>query len=444
MTDGALTEQETAHAQSILDPNPVLAPIPPKAVPSLLIGSIIRKPPEVIQAFLACLAAQVFRSEVKIVYHFIVDCASSDPFADATRSILRAFAQAHPGTILTDAPPTPQGDFADTGGTHQWTPTAWHRVGALKNQLIQQCLTQGHGYLFLIDADVNIENTTLQSLLDCEVPIVSGVYWTQWQAPLPGSTIVQHAGPQVWLRHPYRLDGHGYTEAEFRATLILRKFTQVWGLGACTLFRNDALAKGVNFTPVPEGLPAGPMGDGEDRHLCERARRLHVPLYADPWPDIWHAYHASEYPQLPQWVTRLTPKRQAGPQVGDLVSVRLELLEPVPQPNNPQVMQHLQPMLLRGRVGRLMALPELSEAIADMQVGERRIISLHYPMHYPYATLRGGVRLLGVTLLDCKPYHLPPVIDRELFAGQKSGAWMDATTLTETQITDVLTEAVPA
>lgn len=439
MTDG-LTPAETAHAQSILDPNPVLIPIPPKQVPTVLIASVIRKPPQVLSAFLACLDKQVFRSPVQVSYSFLVDCAASDPFADETRAVLKQFAEAHPGTTVADAPATPTGDFADGAGTHQWTPQAWHRVGALKNRLIQQCLDGRFGHLWLVDADVNCESTTLQSLLDCDVPIVAGVYWTQWTRPGPGATQVQHAGPQVWLRHPYHLDGHGYTEAEFRALLIARKLVRVWGLGACTLFRADCLAKGVNFAPVPEGLAPGPMADGEDRHLCERARRLHIPLFADAWPDIWHAYHADEQNQLPGWVEKLTAPRKSSPQPGDLVSVKLELLEPVPHPNNPQVLQHLVPMLYRARVGRMLALPELAEAVADMQVGERRIVTLHYPVHYPYASLRGASRLVGVTLLDCKPFHHPPVIERELFAG-KTGSYIDATTLNDQQMADVLTEA---
>lgn len=307
--------------------------------------------------------------------------------------------------------------------------------------MLQEALTLGVDACWLVDADVLCDPTTLQSLGDCEAPIVAGVYWTHWQAPQPGVVAVQHAGPQVWLRHPYNLSGRGLTEPEFRALLVQRQLVQVGGLGACTLFSRAAIEKGVNFAPVPEGLPAGPMGDGEDRHLCERARRLHLPLFADSWPDIWHAYHAAEHPEIPAWLARLSAPHLQRPVSGALVSFKIEPLEPAPHPLQPGVLQHLPMQFGRGRLGSMKVLPELEEALGSMQVGERQIVSLHFPAHYPYPSLRGQQRLVALTLFDAKAYRLPPVVERELFVGNHTGAVVDATTLTAPQLDSVLETA---
>ena len=441
---GKLTPAEHAHAASITDETVTLAPIPSAKVPKLLIGSVIRKPAPILRAFLAQLKAQVLRRPTEIHYEFITDFGQSDAFAPVALAVLAQFAQETPNVMLKRAG-NAGGDFTDTGSTHQWSPTAWHRVGNLKNNIIQTCLSGGFDGLWLIDADVLCDIYTLQSLADCEVPIVAGVYWTHWQRPGPGSTEVVHPGPQVWLRHPYILSGHGFTEAEFRRALIERHLLRVWGLGACTLFHRSALEKGVNFTPVPEGLPPGPMSDGEDRHLCERARRLHLPLYADAWPDIWHCYHPDDIADLDRWRERLSASRAARPGAGDLVSARLDLLEPIPQPQNPNMLQQLGPQFWRGRLGTNGVLPEVEEALATMKRGERRIVTLHYPGHFDYPTLRGQQRIVAVTLLDHKPYRVPPTVDRELMVGAHTGAWIDATAMTESQIVDLTeTEAVHA
>ena len=437
--DAKLSPQEAAHAKSIGDTTVLLAPIPAAVIPKLLIASVIRKPPLVIAAWLKTLAWQRFRKPVQVSYSFITDFPPGDPNEQPVRALLDQFAAAHPRVTLRHV--AGGRDFAESAETHTWTATAWHRVGALKNQLFQQMLTEGHDYIWHIDADVLTDPCTLQSLLDTEVPIVSAVYWTHWQRAQPGSTQIIHAGPQVWLRHPYFLDGHGYSEAEFRGALLGRRLLRVWGLGACTLFHKAAIEKGVSFAPLPEGLPAGPMSDGEDRHLCERARRLHLPLYADPWPDVYHAYHAAEYGEIQKWLGRFENPRPQTPTAQDLVSFRIDMLEPVPHPTQPGVMQHVGPQHVRGRLAQLPVLPEIAEALGSMAVGERRIVPLHYPGHYPYASLRFQRRLVALTLLDAKAFAFPPEIDRELLQGTQSMKTVDATTLTVEQLNSLLESA---
>jgi len=425
-----LTKEERAHAESILDANPTLAPIPPKQVARILVASVIRKPSIVLAPFLRQVSTQVVE-RAELTFHWVTDFAASDTVAPEALTALSKFCSDTPRSTFTQHHSNLGADYGDGPTTRHWAPSAFARMGALKNQLIQKALSEGFDALWLIDADVICDNWTLQSLRDCEVPIVAGVYWTQWQRPLSDSAQIVHAGPQVWLRHPYQLDGHGYTEAEFRAALIARKLLRVWGLGACTLFRSEALTKGVSFAPVLEGLPAGPMSDGEDRHLAERARRLHLPLFADAWPDIWHMYHPAEYADGLKWQAQLSALRPVTPSFGDLVSVRITNLE---QPG-------LAPQWVRGRLGMLGVVPEIEEALANLSVRDERVVRVHFPIHYPLEQYRLKSFLFHVKLLDAKHYRLPPVVSRELLVGAKTGAIVDATTLAPAQLEAALEEA---
>src|SRR6185436_17038531 len=103
------------------------------------------------------------------------------------------------------------------------------------------------------------------------------------------------AGPQVWLRHPYQLDGRGLDVAKFRRKLVNREVTRVWGQGACSLIRMPVLHAGIDFTHIPNepAIQQGMMV-WEDRHFCIRAERGHIDMWADPWADIFHIYHQPE------------------------------------------------------------------------------------------------------------------------------------------------------
>lgn len=409
---GELTDFETAHAQSIGDKNPTLIPIPAKRVPRVLVGGVVRKSPQIVQAWLQTLRWQQLRSPAERSYCFVTDFPPNDPNFAAIEKTLTEFSASNANVSIRHnvAPPN---DYKDGAVTREWTAAAWHRVGALKNYILQKAVTEAFDYVWLVDADVLCDCWTLQSLLDNQAPIVAGVYWTHWQSPQSGLPII--AGPQVWLRHPYEQSGWGWTRESFRAALIERQRVRVWGLGACTLITRSAIEKGVNFAKEVE-LPPGPMSDGEDRHFCWKADRLHLPMFADAWPDIFHCYHAYQVADIPKWLTRLSNPRPVKAEFGQLVSAVIRNLE---QPDLP-------PQFVRGRLGSLEALPEVEEALASLTVGDSKLLQAHFPVHWPMGPYAGQSRLLHITMLDCKPLQLPPIIAEELFSGERSGAWKDA------------------
>jgi hypothetical protein len=247
---------------------------------------------------------------------------------------------------------------------------------------------------------------------------------------------VVHAGPQVWLQHPYQLYGRGLDEAEFRGKLIQRKLIQVWGQGACTLLDKRVLDNGLDFSPQPEVPQQGLMA-GEDRQFCIGAERRHIPMYADAWPDIFHIYHLPDDTQrIPEMLSRLGAEHPERARTGDWVSLLLQPLEGIPNPSGPPAL--IGPQDVRGRIGALDLLPELEEAIYETPRGQTKIVPVHVPIHHPIPQLRGSKRLIRLTVVDVKPYQFAPVIEGELYTGELSRGFHDAVTLNPMQHDSIL------
>jgi hypothetical protein len=190
------------------------------------------------------------------------------------------------------------------------------------------------------------------------------------------------------------------------------------------------LESGVDFTPLPEVSQDGLMG-GEDRQFCIRAERAHIPMYADPWPDIFHVYHAPEdVASIPEALGRLGMAHPTKAGLGDLVSLKLEALEPVPSQRG---WTNIAPEFARGRLGQLPLMPEIEEAVYELPRGGQRILKVHCPVHHPFGFYRNRVRLFRVTLIDAKKFVFPPVVEHELFVGKLSGAVVDSATLSPIQ-----------
>jgi len=408
-----------------------LAVVPHEQTHLVVIGTTVRKNPVIVAAYLQSLAWQVSPKQVQRLYIFIDDGSPKE-----TRALLDAFVAEH-GGMVWDAEKAPAVDFADDNPvTHQWSNTAMDRVGRSKDRILAFARDNRAEAVWFADSDLIMDPMTLTSLWSVPEQIVAAVYWTRWSKVPPEHPPV-HAGPQVWLTHPYGLAGHGMEEWEFRRRLVTRQVTTVLGQGACTLIRREALMRGVSFAPWPGNQIPG-IGQGEDRHFCIRAEALHLKQVADPWPDIFHVYHRPEDEALiPEMMRRLTDLRVREqeesfainatftPSLGDLVSLDLRALEPIP---TQQGWTHTQSQLVRGRIGSLSLHPELEDAILGMTRGEVRVVPTHFGLDYPFPPYRGQRKLIRVTLIDHKPYGFAPVIEEEVVAG--NGRHIDTTTLT--------------
>ena len=406
-----------------------LATLPEHYEPLICVGTTVRKCLPVLRAYLDSLAWQEIPKRCKVHYVFVADFAGKHPDAEA---YLREWVKERDGELVRGAPSNAT-DVEDSHPvTHQWTGTAMQRAGENKNRILRRALELKADATFLADADLVLDRTTLATLWAPEKPIVAATFWTYWHR-IGKETLQLHAAPQVWLRHPYQLDGRGMEEWEFRSKLVNRELVRVWGQGACTLIRTPVTLAGVSFERIPEPQFQVGMMAGEDRSYCTRAERLHIDMYGDGWPDIFHAYHLpADIERLPQMVSRLGTPHPVKAVFGDLVSLKLTAMEPFPQPNNQWY--HCPPQFLRGRLGALSLLPELEEAVLNLERTQEQIVPVHTPHHYPLPYMRGKRRLINVQLVDCKPYRHAPVVEDELIIGVKSQRYMDATTLSQKQL----------
>lgn len=349
------------------------------------------------------------------------------------RDYLRQWVNEIGGGEVLRAVPSPLGDFSDDPGlpSHNWSPSSMARVGQAKNRILRKAIELKADAVWLVDADLILDKTTLKSLIAADRPVSCGVYWTHWQRATGNESIQLHAGPQVWLNHPYEMNGRGMEDWEFRGKLVRRELTQVWGQGACTLIDRRVVEAGINFDYVPE-IPLQGLMAGEDRHFCLWAERGHLPMFADAWPDIFHIYHRPEDElKIPAMLERLGTDHPMTPQLGDLVSLLLQPLEPLPTPRG---MQQLSPHPVRGRLGQIPLMPELEEAVYHLTRGQTVTVRVHCPVSHPIPYYRGRARLYRVTLVDCKPFGHPPVLENEMFVGPKSKAVHDMALLSPQQI----------
>ena len=406
----------------------MLLPLPDQQITRIVVGTTVRKNLEILKPYLDSLDRQELPPRTSLIPAFVPDFTPEQ--ADA-QAYLFQWVNERGGTLIHGAPANSR-DFSDAPGlpTHEWQPSAMARVGHNKNRIIQFAVEQKADYLWLADSDLILDRTSLASLLSCERHIVTGVYWTQWSAAKT-ETGRNDAGPQVWLQHPYQLEGRGMDAAEFRTKLLSRELVRVWGFGANTLIDRKALEAGVSFEFLPDVPMTGLMA-GEDRHFSIRCERMHIDAWADCWPDIFHIYHAAtDVPKIPAMVERLSQDHPKQPRYGDLVSVRLRALEPIPI--GPNRVQQQMPQHVRGRLGQIAVLPEIETAIAGMTRGQTRTVSVHFPIHHPVPFLRGKTRLIEVWLIDTKPFQGPPVVDEELFISPV-GAVMDSASYSAEQV----------
>lgn len=344
----------------------------------VLIASVVRQEPDVLAAHLRCLKGQRLRGRVYPDLLYLVD--ADGEHVTETREML-----ADAGAEVWMTGPRPEGAaYAVSSQTHHWAEPTFHFLGREKDRILDHARERCYDAVLLVDSDLLLGAETLQSLLDADKPVCSAVFWTAWQ---PGEQPL----PQVWQRHPYGFDGGGWSAPGFLAALGGCGLVRVRGLGACTLIRREALVRGVSFAPV-EGLPSGGMWQGEDRHFCVRAERLHVELWADAWPRVWHCYRPEDRTEIPARAEELLAMPEGAPLPGDLVSLRLESLD-VPR-------LHAHGEFLRGRLGTLPTPREVERAVADLTPGRAAFVPLRFPADWPVRA--GEETTLRVTLLGVR------------------------------------------
>lgn len=348
----------------------------------ILVGTICRTDPQTLAAHLKSMRWQKVDPSVRVDLVYIddnLDPQSSEVLADFADCVLE------PGE-------RPEGAlYGVSSETHQWSVPTFHFLAREKQRLFDRAVAENYDAVFLVDSDLLLDPSTLQSLIATEKDVVSACFWTQWTPADPPL-------PQVWNQHPYGFDGAGWRGSDFLSRLRSRELVRVRGLGACTLIRRSALERGLGFWPLVDGLPSEGMWQGEDRHFCVRAERLHIELWCDAWPNVAHVYRPEDRAEIDAWMSAHEVESEGVPLPGDWVSIAIEPCE------EPQLALHRE--LVRGRLGLLRVLPEIEEALFSMRVGESKFVTPRFPIDYPIEAYRGQRRALRIHLLGAKP-HTP-------------------------------------
>ncbi|MEJ5293882.1 MAG: hypothetical protein WHT28_01425 [Fimbriimonadales bacterium] len=257
----------------------------------VLIAAPVRQQPEILQVFLEA-QRQLDTAGLEVAYLFVDN--NDDP---RSTQILKGFAESveHLVTLWHAAPGS---GYQRTEHTHYWEVGIVWRLAALKDRMLRYALEEGYDALWILDSDLVVAPNHLKHLIAQEAPIVVSVFWTNW---LPGDPPL----PNVWLGHPYQfyrpVRGQALPEAEaqrrslhFIESLVRAPgLYRVYGGGACTLIRREALERGVSFAEV-KGVPY----KGEDAHFCLRAESLGIPIFAESRLPPLHLYRMSDL----EWV----------------------------------------------------------------------------------------------------------------------------------------------
>jgi len=296
--------------------------------------------------------------------------------------------------------------YAIGDDTHKWNESTFEHLAKAKQRLLSYALEKGYTHTLLTDSDLLLDPMTLRSLYSLKLPIVSAVFWTRWNSTSPAPM------PQVWLKHPYGLEGFGMDGNKFIRRLAHREVLQVLGGGACHLIDTNVL-KDVYYHPRVPGLPQDGMWQGEDRSFAIRAERAHIKQYADGWPDIYHAYHLPQRtPEaLEEALQLVLAPRQSAASYGDLINFTVHSLQDV------EAMNRMKPTnrIFRGRLGGIKMHPELEDALLDMHVGDVRPLEIRYAPWHELPQLAGKKHMVMVELVDVKPNVYAPVLEEVLY-----------------------------
>lgn len=279
------------------------------SVTKLLVGSPIRQKPPILREFLLSLD-ELERDNLEVDFMFV-----DDNLDEQSSRMLADFAQSNGRTVIIKQQVTSNEDYDRNEHTHYWKESQVWKVAAMKDAMIAHATARGYDGLFLIDSDLVLHPFTLKQLVQANRPIVSCIFWTQWE---PDTMEM----PQVWVRDEYRqyeserrvkLDREEEMRRmkRFFARLRMPGLYEVGGLGACTLIGAEALRAGVNFKEI-KNISFW----GEDRHFCIRAQALGFDLFVDTTYPAYHIYRESDLAEADDYRRRVNEQREADSQRG--------------------------------------------------------------------------------------------------------------------------------
>lgn len=349
----------------------------------ILIASVTNAPVEILDIHLKSVTSQTLPKHVTVDYLYLADPELSEASLECLRTHLIA--------VLPTDPKPVEAEYTVSEETHHWNMPTFYWLGDQKQRLIDHAKDLNYDGIFFVDSDLVLDRGTLSSLLSTGKSVVSGVFWTKWTPKMP-------ALPQVWMEHPYEMQGRGVEAHEHLSSAANRHLWKVAGLGACTFIKKQVLGQ-LGYGQVL-GLPEEGMWQGEDRAFCVRAERAHIDLFADGWPSIYHIYRPSDIPGAIEFEKRLSEDHCKNIRFGDLVSLRLT---PVEEGNLTGWS-----LPYRGRLGNGELLASLERALEGRCEGDDFFASVKFPIWWEVPEYRGVNKVIRIQVLGVKSPGLHP------------------------------------
>lgn len=167
---------------------------------------------------------------------------------------------------------------------HYWTEDKVDRIIFIKNKALKYTLDNKYDAVFLVDADLVLNENTLLHLESLNNDFVFELFWTLF-------TDQTYVKPNCWDKHSW-----AYTNPNTILQLKSPGTYKVNAGGACTLLSKKALNAGVNFSRISN------LGfNGEDRHICTRAECLGFDIFVDSHYPAYHIHNPKNTNEAQRW-----------------------------------------------------------------------------------------------------------------------------------------------
>lgn len=236
--------------------------------PKVLIAILAKNKEYCMKEYLSCLLSQNYPKKSIVIYIRANNCT------DHTVPLLKEWVKAHReeyAEVITDYTDVKADDKNKGKGEHDWNPSRFAVLGAIRQHSMQVALDHGCDYYFVVDCDNFITPDTLQALTSLQLDYVG---------PLLRTTNLTKTH-QFYANIHHECDRNGYyAESKHYMDIINRELT---GIIKCKVVHTCYLIskKAIPFLKYVRGTPEAPDKRHEYVIFSESARFNKIDQFID-------------------------------------------------------------------------------------------------------------------------------------------------------------------